>query len=187
MLIHVLVGVTDALELHLAASCECRRLKAGLHLWQQNIETVLLGRPHVPGGAGERWNDVGRVTTMCDDSVHLVRRLQLLTQSRDIDICLDECIEGVDALPGISRGMGILAVIEDVDMGNGDDVGIDDVVGRGMHHHRERGVTERSGVDQIDFAAELLLGRGAEHRDPEAEILGCGDQTQVQPLRQRWR
>ena len=64
----------------------------------------------------------------------------------------------------------------DLDVGDGEEEFVDDVVVGGVDHHRCRGVGEGAGIDQIDLPAIHLLGRGSEHGDPDAEVLGDRDQ-----------
>ncbi len=107
---------------------------------------------------------------MGDDAVDLVGRIERLTQGRYVDVGLHEGVEGVDPELRRESGVGVLPVEFDVDVPDPQHVRVDDIAVGRVHHHRSRSAGKGPGIDQIDLASHLLLGRGAEHRQPESRV-----------------
>ena len=60
-------------------------------------------------------------------------------------------------------------------------LGLGDVLGPGMDHHRRVDAVEGAGLDEPDLAAAALLGGRAEERDAQAELVGHGRQRNGRP------
>ena len=118
---------------------------------------------------------------MGDHAVRLVGGVHRLAQRRDVHVGQHEGVEGVVPFPGRGRGVGRLAVELHHQVVHRQHERVDGVLGVGVHHHRQRRAGEGPGVDEVHLAADLLLGRGAQHRHPEAQFVGQGGQGQARP------
>ncbi len=111
---------------------------------------------------------------MGEYAVDLVGWIDRLPEGGDVHVGLHGGIECVDPNLRFERGVRLLAVELDVELCHREEVLVDDIIVRRVNHHCRGGVAERAGVDEIDLAAVGLLGRGAEHRYANAELVGKG-------------
>src|SRR5690606_3605798 len=121
----LVVDVAHVLDLDLARGGSGRSFEASDHLGKELVESAPVLGAHVPRGPRVFGDDVGSVASLHDDSVDLVGRVELLSEGRDVHVRLDGGIEGIDALLGIGRSVSGLTVEVDVDVGDGDHVGVD--------------------------------------------------------------
>ena len=59
-----------------------------------------------------------------------------------------------------------------LDVVDGQAGGLEPVLGPGVDHHRGVGAVERAALEQEDLAPAALLGRRAEHRDRQPDVVG---------------
>src|SRR5690606_31643376 len=123
----LVVDVPDVLDLEFATGGGGGSLEAGQHPRQQIIESGPVLGAHIPGGAGVLGDHIGGVAPLGDDAVQLVGRVDVLAQGGDVDVGLDGGVEGVDSLLREGGGMGGLAPVVDVEVGDCDHPGVDHV------------------------------------------------------------
>ena len=117
-------------------------------------------------------HDVRCVATLHDDAVDTVGRFDVLTEQADADLRNRDRISGVDA--GLRKGtrVGRPTVVVNVEVAYRQAVHAVGLGRRGVDHHRRVEAVEDTGVEHLDLAATAFLGRRAEDRDGDAEIVG---------------
>ncbi|WP_376699947.1 hypothetical protein, partial [Streptomyces cacaoi] len=130
------------------------------------------GSPSVPAAPGVLGDGVGRLAAGRHHTVHPYPGRQLPAQQPDRDLRDREGVGGVPALFGVGGGVRGPAPVVDGAVCDGERVGLGDVHGAGVAHHREVHPVEDAALQRMDPAAAALLRRGAEHRDAQAEFVG---------------
>ncbi len=119
-------------------------------------------------------DDVGGVSALAHEQADAASPGELLAQQPDRHLGHHSGVGGVDPQVRGGGGVGGPAGVGDGEAG---DAGCGDVVrvhvlGLGVHHHRHRHVVEDPPLQQKDLAAAVLLGRGPDDGDADAELVG---------------
>ena len=96
VVLHLRVVRAHILDGEGCARRECAGLEAVHHAGSQLFELVDRARPRHPKTFGVRGDDVGRITAVDDDAVHLISGAQVLAQQADPDLRNGEGIRRVD-------------------------------------------------------------------------------------------
>ena len=160
------------LDVELTAGGDRASLEAAQHLRARALHQRGRVAAHIPAALAALRDRVGRLTAARDQAVHTRAAGQLLTQQPDRDLRDGERVGSVDPVLGIGRRMGGLAVVGDVEVADGVRPRTRDVDGAGMRHEGEVDAFERAAFEQDHLAPATLLGRRAQKRDREAELVG---------------
>ncbi len=174
MCVEGFVGVAVAGQGHRRPGAVGGALHAGPEPDPQVVEIVRGDRPEVelPGG-GVR-HDVGRGAAVGDDPVHLLAVPKMLAHQPHRRVAEHQPVERVASELGRGAGVRRLAVEDDTPLLDRERARRVVVVRRRVDHHRGVDALERTRVDQVGLAATDLLGRRAEHREPEPALDGQG-------------
>ena len=159
-------------QLPLAPGRQGARLEARPDPGEDAVELGQRVRPDVPGAAGQVGDGVGGGAGLGDDAVHAHRRGQLLPQQPDGDLRDREGVGRVSAELRVGPRVRGDAPVGDVEVSHRAGPGVDGVSGAGVDHHRERQVVEAPRLQHGDLAAAALFGRGPEHADADAQVVG---------------
>ena len=166
--LHVRVVRRELLVRHGAARGQGTGLEAGAHTHLERRQPVDGARAGHEPPAHRGGDHVGRATAPGDHPVHLVARGELLAEQAEGHLGDRHRIERVHPFPGGGRGMGLLALEEDVEVGHGE-AGAGQTLDRpGVDHHGGVDAVEGATVQHEDFAATPLLGGRAEDPDMQA-------------------
>ena len=158
-------------DIERAAGGQGTGLEAGADLGQQLVETDgRAGADHEVGGGLAR-DDVGRLAALGHDAVHAIARQQLLAQEADRRLRHDHRVRRVDPTPGEARGVGLDAGVGHGQLLHGDDVRHGHVHRIRVDHEGRVHVLEEAALDEADLAAAPLLGRCAQQRELQAQLI----------------
>ena len=177
------LGVAGAplVELELGPGGEGAGLEAATHPGLERLQVLECRGAHVVLGRGAGRDDVGSVSTLGDDPVHLVLAPELLSQQPDPDLGHRQGVGRVDARLREGRGVGLPPGVVHVEVGHGETRHLDQLGRSRMDHHRRVDAGEGATLEHVDLASAALLGRGADHLDRDAEVVGEGRQGQPGP------
>ncbi len=113
---------------------------------------------------------------MGDDPVDAIGREQGLAERGNVHIGLHGCVQGIDADLRRRCGVRFLAVKPDLEVFDREESRVDVIARRRVDHHRRGHPGEGAGVDQIDLAAEVLLGGRPQHANRDAQFFCQGSQ-----------
>ena len=105
-----------------------------------------------------------------------VVRKEVLSQSRNVVVGLDERVQSVDPHVRRGGGVGLLAVELDSQSLSCEEPRVRKVSYARMDQHRGCGIVEGAGIDQVDLAAAALLRGSSEDGDPDPKFLGQAGQ-----------
>ena len=172
IVLHVGVRRTHVAQGEGRARCERPGLEAVLHPRAQLFELADAARPRHPRSFGVRGNDVRRVAAVRDDAVNLVERAQMLAQQTDRDLGDRERVGRVHAQLRSDRRVRLPARVLHADVRDRADARVEVFHRRRMHHQRRVHSVEGAAVEHQDLAAATFLGRRADHRQRDAELVG---------------
>lgn len=117
-------------------------------------------------------NHVDRLPALGDDAVHHLPGRQLLAQQADGHLRDGRGVGGVDSQMRGDRGVRFLAAVLHADFRQRQRPGPGDIRGPRVHHHRQRHVVERPGLQHQRLTAPGLFGRSAQQRNRQTEVVG---------------